>query len=65
MLLEEQNQSDLSLAQTMVDMFNDLGRDTFITQLKVLFNRVDLFDKLKNKTFLCICFIAQMIDFWI
>ena len=24
MLLEEQNQNDLSLAQTMVDMFNDL-----------------------------------------
>ena len=50
MLLEEQNQSDLSLAQTMVDMFNDLGRDTFITQLKSTFNRVDLFDCLKNKT---------------
>lgn len=50
MLLEEQNQSDLSLAQTMVDMFNDLGRDTFLTQLKSTFNRVDLFDKLKDKT---------------
>ncbi len=49
MLLEEQNQNDLSLAQTMVDMFNDLGRDTFITQLKSTFNRVDLFDKLKDK----------------
>ncbi len=49
MLLEEQNQSDLSLAQTMVDMFNDLGRDTFLTQLKSTFNRVDLFDKLKDK----------------
>ena len=34
----------------MVDMFNDLGRDTFITQLKSTFNRVDLFDCLKNKT---------------
>ncbi|MDX4067655.1 alpha/beta hydrolase [Aliarcobacter skirrowii] len=52
MLLEEQNQNDLSLAQTMVDMFNDLGRDTFITQLKSTFNRVDLFDCLKNKTIL-------------
>ncbi len=50
MLLEEQNQNDLSLAQTMVDMFNDLGRDTFLTQLKSTFNRVDLFDCLKNKT---------------
>ncbi|RXJ75104.1 hypothetical protein CRU86_09225 [Aliarcobacter skirrowii] len=50
MLLEEQNQSDLSLAQTMVDMFNDLGRDTFLTQLKSTFNRIDLFDKLKDKT---------------
>ncbi|PWE20652.1 hypothetical protein DF188_07520 [Aliarcobacter skirrowii] len=49
MLLEEQNQNDLSLAQTMVDMFNDLGRDTFLTQLKSTFNRVDLFDKLKDK----------------
>ncbi|WP_066350685.1 alpha/beta fold hydrolase [Aliarcobacter skirrowii] len=49
MLLEDQNQSDLSLAQTMVDMFNDLGRDTFLTQLKSTFNRVDLFDKLKDK----------------
>ncbi|MDX4050391.1 alpha/beta hydrolase [Aliarcobacter skirrowii] len=50
MLLEKQNQNDLSLAQTIVDMFNDLGRDTFITQLKSTFNRVDLFDCLKNKT---------------
>lgn len=50
MLLEEQNQSDLTLAKTMVDMFNDLGRDTFLTQLKSTFNRVDLFDKLKDKT---------------
>ena len=33
MLLEEQNQSDISLAQIMVDMFNSLGKDTFITQL--------------------------------
>ncbi len=29
MLLEEQNQNDLSLAQTMVDMFNDLGRGIY------------------------------------
>ncbi|RXJ96029.1 hypothetical protein CRU94_05300 [Arcobacter sp. AHV-9/2010] len=50
MLLEEQNQSDLSLAKIMVDMFNDLGRDTFLTQLKSTFNRLDLFDCLKNKT---------------
>ena len=49
MLLEEQNQSDISLAQIMVDMFNSLGKDTFITQLKSTFNRVDLFDKLKDK----------------
>lgn len=49
MLLEEQNQNDLSLAKTMVDMFNDLGRDTFLTQLKSTFNRVDLFDCLKDK----------------
>ncbi|MDX4048630.1 alpha/beta hydrolase [Aliarcobacter skirrowii] len=50
MLLEEQNQNDLSLAKIMVNMFNDLGRDTFLTQLKSTFNRVDLFDKLKDKT---------------
>ncbi|MDX4063674.1 alpha/beta hydrolase [Aliarcobacter skirrowii] len=50
MLLEEQNQNDLSLAKIMVNMFNDLGRDTFLTQLKSTFNRVDLFDCLKDKT---------------
>lgn len=50
MLLEEQNQNDLSLVQTMVDMFNDLGKEVFITQLKSTFNRIDLFDCLKKQS---------------
>lgn len=33
----------------MVDMFNDLGKEVFITQLKSTFNRIDLFDCLKNQ----------------
>ncbi|OCL82136.1 alpha/beta fold hydrolase [Arcobacter porcinus] len=49
MLLEEQNQNDLELVNIMINMFNELGRDTFITQLKSTFNRVDLFDCLKDK----------------
>ncbi|HJE02917.1 Alpha/beta hydrolase family protein [Aliarcobacter thereius] len=49
MLLEEQNQNDLELVNIIVNMFNDLGRDTFISQLKSTFNRVDLFDCLKDK----------------
>jgi len=39
---------DKLIANTMVDMFNDLGHETFISQLSSTLNRVDLFDKLSN-----------------
>jgi len=47
-LLEEQNQKDLQLIQTIVDMYNDLGKNTFITQLTSTFYRVNLFSKLEK-----------------
>lgn len=47
-LVEEQNQNDSDLIKTIMDMFNDLGKDIFITQLTSTFNRVDLFDDLKE-----------------
>lgn len=45
-LVEEQNQDDEELIQIIQNMFNDLGKDKFITQMKSTFNRVDLLDKL-------------------
>lgn len=50
MLLEEQNQNNTELINIMISMFETLGREVFLTQLKSTFNRVDLFDKLKDKT---------------
>lgn len=47
-LVEEANQNDEDLLKTIVEMFNDLGRETFITQLYSTFNRVDLFEELKK-----------------
>ncbi len=41
---------DNELADTMVDMFNDLGHNSFISQLSSTLNRVDLFEYLVNLT---------------
>ena len=45
-LVEEQNKDDIELIKTIQDMFMDLGKETFITQLTSTFNRVDLFENL-------------------
>lgn len=47
-LVEKQNQNDKELIKTIQDMFMDLGKDTFISQLTSTFNRVDLFEDLVN-----------------
>jgi pimeloyl-ACP methyl ester carboxylesterase len=41
---------DNELAHTMVNMFNDLGHNSFISQLSSTLNRVDLFGHLVNLT---------------
>ena len=43
-LLERPEEHDL--AHTMVNMFNDLGHSSFVSQLSSTLNRVDLFDHL-------------------
>lgn len=45
-LVEEENQKDEDLVQTIVDMFNDLGKETFISQLTSSFHRAYLIDDL-------------------
>ena len=45
-LVEEQNKDDIELIKTIQDMFMDLGKETFITQLTSTFNRVDLLEEL-------------------
>lgn len=45
-LVEEQNKDDIELIKTIQDMFMDLGKETFITQLTSTFNRVDLLEDL-------------------
>lgn len=47
-LVEVQNQNDDDLLQTIIDMFNDLGKEVFLTQLASTFNRIDLFENLRN-----------------
>lgn len=47
-LVEEINQNDEDLLKTIIDMFNEMGKDTFITQLTSTFSRVDLFEDLNN-----------------
>jgi len=47
-LVEKQNQNDEDLIETIQDMFMDLGKETFISQLTSTFNRLDLFDDLIN-----------------
>ena len=47
-LVEKQNQNDKELIQTIQSMFNDLGKETFISQLTSTFYRKDLFEDLLN-----------------
>lgn len=47
-LVEEKNQNDEELIKIIQDMFMDLGKDTFITQLTSTFYRKDLFMDLLN-----------------
>lgn len=45
-LVEKQNQNDVELITTIQDMFMDLGKETFISQLTSTFNRIDLLEDL-------------------
>jgi pimeloyl-ACP methyl ester carboxylesterase len=45
-LVEEQNKNDEELLKIIQDMFIDLGKDTFISQLTSTFYRKDLFEDL-------------------
>ena len=47
-LVEEQNQNDSELIKIIQDMFMDLGKETFISQLTSTFYRKDLFEDLIN-----------------
>ena len=47
-LLEEKNQNDDELIKIIQDMFMDLGKETFISQLTSTFYRKDLFEDLIN-----------------
>lgn len=47
-LVEEKNQNDEELIKIIQDMFMDLGKETFITQLTSTFHRKDLFIDLLN-----------------
>lgn len=47
-LLEEKNQHDEELIEIIRNMYEDLGMNTFITQMNSTFNRVDLFDDLNK-----------------
>ncbi|RXJ85342.1 alpha/beta fold hydrolase [Arcobacter cloacae] len=50
-LVEESNQNDEDLIQTIIDMFNDLGKNCFISQLTSTFYRKDLFEDLIHQDF--------------
>ena len=47
-LVEEENQNDEELIKIIQDMFIDLGKETFISQLTSTFYRKDLFEDLTN-----------------
>ena len=47
-LLEEKNQNDDELIKIIQDMFMELGKETFISQLTSTFYRKDLFEDLIN-----------------
>ena len=46
-LVEEQNRDDIELLEIIVTMFNEMGKDEFISQLESTFNREDLSEYLK------------------
>lgn len=50
-LVEEINKNDEDLIQTIIDMFNDLGKNCFISQLTSTFYRKDLFEDLIHQDF--------------
>lgn len=50
-LVEEKNQNDEDLIQTIINMFDELGKETFISQLTSTLYRKDIFDKLENLDF--------------
>lgn len=47
-LVEEQNREDLELLEIIVTMFNEMGKDEFISQLESTFYRKDLSKELKE-----------------
>ena len=47
-LVEEKNQNDVELIKIIQDMYMDLGKETFISQLTSTFYRKDLFEDLIN-----------------
>ena len=47
-LLEKKNQNDVELIKIIQDMFIDLGKERFISQLTSTFYRKDLFEDLTN-----------------
>uniref|UniRef100_UPI004048AD18 alpha/beta fold hydrolase n=1 Tax=Aliarcobacter sp. TaxID=2321116 RepID=UPI004048AD18 len=47
-LVEVQNQNDVELIEIIQNMFKDLGKETFISQLTSTFYRKDLFEDLVN-----------------
>ncbi|MDZ7818573.1 MAG: alpha/beta hydrolase [Aliarcobacter sp.] len=47
-LVEEQNQNDAELIKIIQDMFMDLGKETFISQLTSTFYRKDLYEELTS-----------------
>jgi pimeloyl-ACP methyl ester carboxylesterase len=60
-LLEKQNQNDTELIKIIQDMFMDLGKETFISQLTSTFYRKDLFEDLIIQDF-PICFYYSIND---
>ncbi len=50
-LLEEKNQNDTQLVDTIVDMFASLGEENYVYQLKSTFYRKDLHEELKELEF--------------
>lgn len=49
-LLEVENQNDEELIQLIQDMYNELGKNVFITQLTSTFNRIELLDHMMKLT---------------
>lgn len=47
-LVEEKNQNDEDLINTIINMFDESGKETFISQLTSTLHREDIFDKLAD-----------------